>query len=94
MKVAVQLALPVIVLTGTVPQPEIVVPGSVNCTVPPSGTGETVAVNVTGCRTNAGFLDEVRDVVVLVAPGMFSGETKYVIDVLAVSESIDVAVTV
>jgi hypothetical protein len=41
------VATPVEVFTTTDPQPGITTLLSVNETVPPSGTGETVAVNVT-----------------------------------------------
>jgi hypothetical protein len=40
----VQVAVPLLVLTGWAPHPVIVVPPSVNATVPPSGTGLTFAV--------------------------------------------------
>ena len=45
------VALPVETSTGTAPQPEIVAAPSSNATVPLSGTGETVAVNVTEAPT-------------------------------------------
>ena len=48
---AVQTATPVPVFTGWAEQAVMVEPPSVNATVPPSGTGLTVAVNVTGCPT-------------------------------------------
>ena len=43
-KVASQVAMPVVVLTGWVAQPVIGVPPSLKATVPPSGAGVTVAV--------------------------------------------------
>ena len=39
-----QLAWPVVVFTGWAPHPAIGAPPSVKATVPPSGTGLTVAV--------------------------------------------------
>jgi hypothetical protein len=59
-----QVAIPVVVFTVTVPHPEMVVPLSLKAIVPPSGTGATVAVYVTICPTTLGFTDETTPVVV------------------------------
>ena len=58
-----QLACP-LAETGTVPHPVIVVPPSVNATVPPSGVGETVAVRLTWPPVVEGFPEDASDVVV------------------------------
>jgi hypothetical protein len=62
--VVVQLALRVLRTTCCVAQPEIALPLSENATVPPSGAGLTVAVNVTDWPTCAGLLVEVSTVLV------------------------------
>ncbi len=61
----VQTAIPVVVLTATVPQPVIVVEFAVKATVPASGAGDTVAVIVTDWPTPDGFGDTVIAVVVV-----------------------------
>jgi hypothetical protein len=57
--VALQAAFPVELLTATAPQPESALAPSFNETVPPSGAGTTVAVNVTCRPAEDGFADEV-----------------------------------
>ena len=68
--VTVQVASPE--LTLTVAQPVIVVPSSVNATVPPAGPvdgadRDTAAVNVTCCPTTAGLAEDAVSVVVTAA---------------------------
>ena len=60
MYVRPQVALPA--LSATAAQPGIVVPSSVNRTVPSPDVGFTVAVNVTGCSPSDGLADEVNEV--------------------------------
>jgi protein involved in polysaccharide export with SLBB domain len=60
------------VLTATVPHAVIVVPPSVNATVPPSGTGDTVAVYVTGAPSAEGFAEDCKPVEVPVVPTAWS----------------------
>lgn len=56
------------VVTVCVPQPVIVVPPSVNKTVPVAEADATVAVYVTVCATVDGFADEDSTVVVAALP--------------------------
>jgi hypothetical protein len=60
--VVVQAATPVEVFTATAPHPPIVVESAVNATVPPVGTGETVAVKVTATPAVVGFAELVSAV--------------------------------
>jgi hypothetical protein len=62
----VQVAFPVVVLTLTGLQSSS--PFSVNVTVPPPGTGDTVAVKVTGERNGDGFAEDCNVVVVGIKP--------------------------
>src|SRR5262249_29588758 len=55
-----QVAVPVVASTGAAAQPEIVEAPSLNATVPPSGTGATVAVRTRASVVSAGFVDEAR----------------------------------
>ena len=69
------VAMPVETSTGTVAQPGIVPAPSSNATVPLSGTGETVAVNVTGVPTVGVVLEAPSAVLVGVAgAGGVAGE--------------------
>ena len=57
-----QVATPVEVFTPTAPHPLIAVESAVNATVPPVGTGETVAVKVTAAPAVVGFAELVSAV--------------------------------
>jgi hypothetical protein len=58
----VQLATPVLVLTGTAVQLAASPVLPLNVTVPPSGTGVTLAVKVTGCPLTDGFAEDDSEV--------------------------------
>ncbi len=59
-----QVDTPVVVFTGCAEHALIVVPPSLNATVPPSTTGVTDAVNSTDCPNPAFAPEDTSDVVV------------------------------
>lgn len=62
--VVVQVAWPLLVLTGWAVHPEIAPPASEKATVPPSGVGLTVAVKVVAWPGGEGLLEEATVVLV------------------------------
>jgi hypothetical protein len=72
-KAVLQTARPAVAVETAIPeQPEMTLPPSLKVIVPPSGVGPTVAVSVSGDPAKAGLREEVRLVVVAVAPGIWA----------------------
>src|SRR3954469_2613782 len=66
-------------------------PRSLNRTVPPSGTGFTVAVSVTGCPTGAGLRDGERPSEVELAAPAGTAETRAVTAITTASRATRIA---